>query len=141
MSFTEFTLEGWPVPDSWNDARETLLEKDYATRPLNAYLHGKTDPIRPSRYERRLKGAIAHVSFIFLAFKFDKEQRIRFSAIVRQMSQITVLERPKKATARISVEKRKEKDATAATPATEPPTKKAKLSLEQVREKYDNWDN
>ncbi|KIL66811.1 hypothetical protein M378DRAFT_177642 [Amanita muscaria Koide BX008] len=84
----EFTLEGWPVPDSWNRARETLLEKNYAIEPLNAFVYGKDTPIRPSRYEQKLKGAVAHVAFNLIAYKFQKERRIRFIAVAKR---ITVL--------------------------------------------------
>ncbi|KAM6492967.1 hypothetical protein JOM56_011101 [Amanita muscaria] len=84
----EFTLEGWPVPDSWNTARETLLEKNYAIEPLNAFVYGKNKLIRPSRYEQKLKGAVAHVAFNLIAYKFQKDRRICFIAVAKR---ITVL--------------------------------------------------
>ncbi|KIL60595.1 hypothetical protein M378DRAFT_180395 [Amanita muscaria Koide BX008] len=125
-SFTEFTLEKWPVPDSWSDARETLLERNYAIRPLQAYLHGKTELIRPSRYERKLKGAIAHVSFILLAYNFEKDKRVRFSAVARR---ITVLVPPKTVKIGNSPQKRKESDTT-----EEPVPKKVKTTPAEEKE-------
>ncbi|KIL62633.1 hypothetical protein M378DRAFT_179615 [Amanita muscaria Koide BX008] len=84
----EFMLEGWPVPESWNSARQDLLAKNFAIQPLNAYVHGSDRLIHPSRYERRLKGAVVHVSFVLHAYNFVAENRVRFSAVAQK---ITVL--------------------------------------------------
>ncbi|KIL66498.1 hypothetical protein M378DRAFT_177839 [Amanita muscaria Koide BX008] len=105
----QFTLENWPVPESWDSARLSLLDRGYSIRPLEAYIHKKEEPIRPSRYERKLKGAIAHVSFIILAYKFAQDNRIRFSAVARR---ITVLITPT-ATASRGKGKRKETETEA----------------------------
>ncbi|KIL54766.1 hypothetical protein M378DRAFT_18569 [Amanita muscaria Koide BX008] len=94
----ELTLENWPVPDSWNIARETLLARNYAIQPLNAYVRGKEKLIRPSRYEQKLKGAVAHVAFTIMAYRFAQENRVRFVAVAQR---ITVLFPPARASSNL----------------------------------------
>ncbi|KAM6492486.1 hypothetical protein JOM56_012210 [Amanita muscaria] len=102
----DLTLEGWPVPDTWSEARQALIDRNYAIQPLNAFVHNTARPIRPSRYEQRLKGAITHVSFMVLAYKFERDGCIRFSAVARK---ITVLVPPASVAAASSAGKEKQK--------------------------------
>ncbi|KIL55394.1 hypothetical protein M378DRAFT_17987 [Amanita muscaria Koide BX008] len=122
----DLTLEGWPVPDTWSEARQALIDRNYAIQPLNAFVHNTARPIRPSRYERRLKGAIAHVSFMVLAYKFERDGRIRFSAVARK---ITVLVPPASVAAASSAGKEKRKSPDEASGSG---SKKPRLSSDSV---------
>ncbi|KAM6491671.1 hypothetical protein JOM56_012915 [Amanita muscaria] len=131
FAHADFTLEGWPVPETWNDARQSLLDRGYTIRPLDAYIHQKDKPIRPSRYERKLKGALAHVSFIVVAYRFAREKRIRFSALARR---IIVLARPA-STSATTAQTGKRKTSPVSPVDAESDSKKPKLSSPAEGEK------
>lgn len=88
----ELLLADWPVPSYLRELRDMLVTSGkWETSPLALYhdVDGDTKLVLPSNYEASLKGAVAHVACILIAW--DMNDYVRFNL---EVSEMTILDSP-----------------------------------------------